>query len=220
MTRHLVVGIVAATALLFAIQDAHAQFGGLGKKLLGGGDETAEAVELPSPEQLNKDLTSIIVTNNRIVASVYSALGEKEEADQAEQNAACLEKGEGCGVADALGATQKSSKKLQEMVAAREKAGQKVEPDQMANFNSGLERLVDLVTGWKGVLASTKSVASADKREVITKYGRELVSAAAKAPPTAKTSFDMAISLYAYGRFNGIDHSESEKAAFNEAADL
>lgn len=219
MTKHFGIAIFAFGALLLAVEDSHAQFGGL-KKLVGGGDESAEAapVELPTPEKLEADLTANIQLNLSIMASIFDALGEKEQSELAEKNAACLEKGE-CGVADALGASQKSSKDLKDLLAAREKSETKLEPEQGEKFIAAFGRGIEWVVSGVAIIKTIKAI-SKDKMGAAKTYGAKTMGLLPKFPPVVTSNVSTISSGLKYATFSGLDTSAMQTQLTEATADL
>ncbi len=210
---------VAFSLLAVSLPSAQAQFGGL-KKLVGGGEETTEAepIELPSPEKLEADLVANIQLNLTIVGSIFAALGEKEQAELAEKNAACLEKGE-CGVADALGAAQKSSKDLKEVLAAREKAEAKAGPEEAKKLESAFGRSIEWIVSGVTLVKTIKAISN-DKIGAAKTYGAKTVGLLAKVPPFVISNGTTISSGLKYLTYSGLDTSEMQTQLTAATADL
>lgn len=212
--------VLAVSLFTVGLPSAHAQ-GLLGGNKLGiGGGKTAESesVELPSPEQLEADLVKNVQLNLTIVASIFDALGEKGQAEIAEKNAACLEKGE-CGVADALGAAQKSSKDLKDVLASREKAETKVSPEEAQKLQSAFGRSIEWIVSGVTLVKTIKAITK-DRMGAVKTYGAKTVSVLAKVPPFVVANGSTISSGLTYLTYSGLDTSDMQKQLAAATADL
>lgn len=120
---------------------------------LGGGSNKGGETSV-SVEQVEKDLRLSIVRSSRAIAAFQTALGQKEQADIAAKNAACLEKNE-CALKDAVAVVQTSSSALKAKIEEQKAAGVKI------SAGSGKLALDGMVGSFEALSAGIKAVKSA-----------------------------------------------------------
>ena len=148
---------------------------GLGKQ---GGEQSKGSESSVSVDQVEKDLRVSLIKSSRAIAAFQTALGQKEQADIASKNAACLEKNE-CGLKDAVAVVQTSSSALKAKIEEQKSAGIKLSAGSGKIALDGMVNAFDaLGAGIKAVKAS-KSLMS-DKSMMLKAGGliRLLPSAA------------------------------------------
>lgn len=139
--------LVAGVAFIFAPQAM--AFPSLPK--MPGASKESASTDTASVEQIEKDLRLSIIMSSRAIASFQTALGQKDQADIAAKNAACLEKNE-CGLKDAVAVVQTSSNSLKEKINEQKAAGVKL------SEGSGKLALNGMVGSFAALAAGLKAV--------------------------------------------------------------
>lgn len=138
---------------------------GLGKQ---AGEQSKGSESSVSVDQVERDLRVSLIKSSRAIAAFQTALGQKEQADIASNNAACLEKNE-CGLKDAVAVFQTSSSALKAKIDEQKSAGVKLSSGSGKIALDGMVNSFDaLGAGMKAVKAS-KSLMS--DKSVMLKAG-------------------------------------------------
>jgi hypothetical protein len=132
-----------------------------------GGEESKEKASSVSVDQVEKDLKLSIIKSSRAIAAFQTALGQKEQADIASKNAACLEKNE-CGLKDAVAVVQTSSSALKAKIDEQKSAGVKLSAgsgkialDGMVNSFAALSTGIKAVKAGKSLMSNTSMMMKA-----------------------------------------------------------
>lgn len=216
--------------------NSEAQFDGL-KKMMGGGtseekpadpsteveksegDDSASVAVVdaaPSAETIEADLTRIIIVTSRALGAFNEALGLKEQAEKANANATCMEKGE-CGVADAVAVVQSSSEEAQAAVEARKQEGSKLSAEASKAAAEGLLPAIQGIPLWIRVSKGGQAL-MADKMQMLK--ARKLAKALPKVPGAMQGSIATLRAGISYLSFSGADTSSLEAALTEGTADL
>jgi hypothetical protein len=145
--------IVATASLCAASPGWSLQLGlpkipGLGKQ---AGEQSKGSESSVSVDQVERDLRVSLIKSSRAIAAFQTALGQKEQADIASKNAACLEKNE-CGLKDAVAVFQTSSSALKAKIDEQKSAGVKL------SSGSGKIALDGMVNSFDALGAGIKAV--------------------------------------------------------------
>jgi hypothetical protein len=196
---------------------ADAQIPGLGKLLGGSKDEKAtSSATAPSADQLEKDLTSVVVNTSKALSALNEALGLKAEADEAAKNAECAEKGT-CGVDDSIGVIQKSAANLKSVAEARQAEGKKLDAKAGASAASALEPGIKTIPNWIAVKNGVQAL-SGDKTAMIKARG--LMKSAPKVPGALTGTVSMINATISYLGFSGVDTKSLKSSMSAATADL
>ncbi len=200
-----------AVVSLFITTNVFAGFGL--KSLTGGGGVDVDALT-KDQSALLKQVSAALLNLAKSQTLMADALGLKEEAAIATQNASTLESGDLTGKDD-MEKQISSSQKVNDAIAAKIADSEALSAESKATFAKSLppygKGAVGMVLSSKTAIEKGKSLTKTKDLTVLTKLS-PLISYAKKAPNLIKNTYSTTNSIIKFSKTNSIDTSELEDA--------
>ena len=187
----------------------------LTKTLTGGGDSGGVDVKALTNDQsaLLKQVSAALLSLAKSQALMSEALGLKEQAAIASQNAASLEAGELTGKDD-MEKQIASSQEVSDAIQTKIKESEALTAEEKKTFAKSLPPYgvgaVGVVSTSKTAIETGKSISGSKDLTVLSKLGT-LLSYAKKAPGLISSFTSCTSSIINFSKKNGIDTSELEE---------